>query len=67
MQAYLFNDYWEDIGTMKSFFEANLNLAKDPPNFDFTTPTLRFTRRRDFYPGQVGAVSHQGFHHLPRR
>lgn len=35
VQAYLFNDYWEDIGTMKSFFEANLNLAKDPPNFEF--------------------------------
>lgn len=26
--AYLFNDYWEDIGTMKSFFEANLGLAQ---------------------------------------
>ena len=35
VQAYLFNDYWEDIGTMKSFFEANLSLAKDPPNFEF--------------------------------
>ena len=31
----MFNDYWEDIGTMKSFFEANLALAKDPPNFEF--------------------------------
>jgi len=27
-QAYLFNDYWEDIGTIKSFFEANLALAE---------------------------------------
>jgi len=26
--AYLFNDYWEDIGTIKSFFEANLALAQ---------------------------------------
>ncbi len=26
--AYLFNDYWEDIGTMKSFFDANLALAQ---------------------------------------
>ncbi len=25
--GYLFNDYWEDIGTIKSFFEANLALA----------------------------------------
>jgi len=35
VQAYLFNDYWEDIGTIKSFFEANLNLAKNPPQFEF--------------------------------
>lgn len=27
-QAYLFNDYWEDIGTLKSFFDANLALAE---------------------------------------
>lgn len=27
MQAYLFNDYWEDIGTIKSFFDANLALT----------------------------------------
>ena len=28
VMAYLFNDYWEDIGTIKSFFEANLALAQ---------------------------------------
>ena len=28
VQAYLFNDYWEDIGTIKSFFDANLALTK---------------------------------------
>lgn len=26
-QAYLFNGYWEDIGTIKSFFDANLALT----------------------------------------
>ena len=26
--AYLFNDYWEDIGTIKSFFDANLTLTE---------------------------------------
>lgn len=26
-QAYLFNDYWEDIGTIESFFDANLALT----------------------------------------
>ena len=28
LQAYLFNDYWEDIGTIRSFFEANLALTE---------------------------------------
>jgi ADP-glucose pyrophosphorylase len=27
LQAYLFDGYWEDIGTIKSFFEANLALT----------------------------------------
>ena len=35
VQAYLFNGYWEDIGTIKSFFDANLALAKDPSKFEF--------------------------------
>ncbi|CAK9858574.1 unnamed protein product [Sphagnum jensenii] len=35
MQAYLFDDYWEDIGTIKSFFDANLALTAQPPNFSF--------------------------------
>jgi glucose-1-phosphate adenylyltransferase len=34
--AYLFKDYWEDIGTIESFFEANLALTKQPqPPFSF--------------------------------
>lgn len=28
VMGYLFNDYWEDIGTIKSFFEANLALTQ---------------------------------------
>ncbi|CAN6452950.1 unnamed protein product [Victoria cruziana] len=35
VQAYLFDGYWEDIGTIKSFFEANLALTKQPPKFSF--------------------------------
>ena len=30
VQAYLFDDYWEDIGTIRSFFEANLALVEQP-------------------------------------
>ena len=28
VQAYLFDDYWEDIGTIKSFYDANLALTE---------------------------------------
>jgi glucose-1-phosphate adenylyltransferase len=28
VNAYLFDGYWEDIGTIKSFFDENLKLAK---------------------------------------
>ncbi|MBW4546451.1 MAG: glucose-1-phosphate adenylyltransferase [Symplocastrum torsivum CPER-KK1] len=36
VQAYLFNDYWEDIGTIEAFYEANLALTRQPrPPFSF--------------------------------
>ncbi|KAJ7523294.1 hypothetical protein O6H91_18G045600 [Diphasiastrum complanatum] len=35
VQAYLFNEYWEDIGTIKSFYDANLALTVQPPKFRF--------------------------------
>jgi len=35
VQAYLFSGYWEDIGTIRSFFDANLALAQDPARFEF--------------------------------
>jgi len=35
LSAYLFDGYWEDIGTIGSFFEANLMLTNDLPAFDF--------------------------------
>eukprot|EP00887_Chlorella_sp_A99_P007300 scaffold2.g7300.t1 len=38
VQAYLFNGYWEDIGTIESFFHANLALTQNPPNFEFHDP-----------------------------
>lgn len=36
VQAYLYNGYWEDIGTIEAFYEANLALTKQPqPDFSF--------------------------------
>ncbi len=33
--SHLFNGYWEDIGTIKSFFEANILLGSKNPPFNF--------------------------------
>ncbi len=36
--AHLFEGYWEDIGTVRAFFEANLALAQPLPPFNFFEP-----------------------------
>jgi glucose-1-phosphate adenylyltransferase len=47
VQAHLFDGYWEDLGTVKAYHDANLALAgKDPP-FDFHSPDgVIYTRMR---------------------
>lgn len=35
VHAYVFQGYWEDIGTIRSFFEANLDLVAELPRFNF--------------------------------
>ena len=47
VQAYLFDGYWEDLGTIKSYHEANLALAGDDPPFNFHSPDgVIYTRMR---------------------
>ncbi|CAN0875002.1 Glucose-1-phosphate adenylyltransferase large subunit 2, chloroplastic [Linum grandiflorum] len=50
VQAFLFNDYWEDIGTVKSFFDANLALTEQPPKFEFYDPKTPFYTSPRFLP-----------------
>ena len=35
LKCHIYDDYWEDIGTVRSFFEANLQLCADRPEFNF--------------------------------
>ncbi|PWA38323.1 glucose-1-phosphate adenylyltransferase, nucleotide-diphospho-sugar transferase [Artemisia annua] len=30
VQAYLYDNYWEDIGTIEAFYHANLGITKKP-------------------------------------
>ena len=47
VQAHLFDGYWEDIGTVGAFHQANIDLTRDDPPFDFTSETSPiFTRPR---------------------
>ena len=36
VHTHLFDGYWEDIGTIGAFHQANIDLTKDVPPFDFT-------------------------------
>ncbi|WP_299414052.1 glucose-1-phosphate adenylyltransferase [Acaryochloris sp. IP29b_bin.148] len=55
VQAYLFNDYWEDIGTIAAFFEANLALTRQPqPPFSFYDEEAPiYTRSRYLPPSKL--------------
>jgi glucose-1-phosphate adenylyltransferase len=47
VQTHLFDGYWEDLGTVKAYHEANLALAGDDPPFDFhSAEGVIFTRMR---------------------
>jgi glucose-1-phosphate adenylyltransferase len=55
LQTYLFNDYWEDIGTIGAFFEANLALTAQPnPAFTFYDEKFPiYTRPRYLPPSKL--------------
>jgi glucose-1-phosphate adenylyltransferase len=50
VMVHLFDGYWEDIGTIKAFYDANLSLAGDNPPFDFHTPSAPIYSRPRFLP-----------------
>jgi glucose-1-phosphate adenylyltransferase len=54
VQAYLFNGYWEDIGTISAFYRANLDLTSKIPNFNlFDAEAPVFTRARYLPPSKI--------------
>ena len=51
VQAYVFRGYWEDIGTIESFYRANLALVKQPnPDFSFYDADFPIYTRPRFLP-----------------
>ncbi len=51
VQSFLYDGYWEDIGTIRSFYEANLALLKHPnPHFSFFDPVAPIYSRPRLLP-----------------
>ncbi len=48
--SYVFQGYWEDIGTIRSFFEANLDITSELPRFNFFDMSTPIFSRPRFLP-----------------
>ncbi|MVN90681.1 glucose-1-phosphate adenylyltransferase [Mucilaginibacter aquatilis] len=54
--SYQYEGYWEDIGTIPSFFESNLGLTDDIPAFNLFDKKHIFTRARMLPPSKVSGT-----------
>ena len=58
VQTHLFDGYWEDIGTIGAFHQANIELTRDNPQFDFRFGDHPiFTRPRYLPPSRLSGVT----------
>lgn len=53
VQVHMFDGYWEDIGTIKAFYDANLQLAQPEPPFDLVSPSAPVFSRARFLPPAI--------------
>ena len=58
VHAYFYNGYWADVGTIESFYDANMLLTQPDGPFQFYDPTRPiYTRARFLPPAQVDACT----------
>jgi glucose-1-phosphate adenylyltransferase len=56
--SYQYSGYWTDIGNIYSFFEANLDLTKDIPDFNmFDNERTIYTRSRMLPPAKISGTT----------
>lgn len=61
VQVHLFDGYWEDIGTIKAFFEANLAMAGPNPPFALSRPDwTTYTESRFLPPTRMDGATVRG-------
>src|SRR6266545_2038390 len=51
VNAFIFKGYWEDIGTIRAFYEANLDLTDIVPEYSFFEPESPIYTHPRFLPG----------------
>ncbi|MEQ8210048.1 MAG: glucose-1-phosphate adenylyltransferase [Lacipirellulaceae bacterium] len=58
VQLHPFDGYWEDIGTIRSFYDTNLQLCQKNPPFDLNSATAPvYTRARYLPPTRIDGAS----------
>src|SRR5690606_1849066 len=55
--SYQYDGYWTDIGTISSFFEANIGLTDDIPAFNLFDHNTIFTRPRMLPPSKISGTT----------
>lgn len=56
--SYVYQGYWEDIGTIRNFFEANLDCCNELPRFNFFAENAPiFTRQRNLPASKINGAS----------
>lgn len=53
--GYVFNDFWKDVGTIKSFYEVNMDLASGKEHMAFFYEGSVFTRPRFLPAGRISS------------
>lgn len=51
--SFQYDGYWTDIGTIESFYQANLDLAQDLPKFNLFSTSPIYTRARMLPPSKI--------------
>ena len=51
VSSFIFKGYWEDIGTIRAFYEANLDLTDVVPEYSFFEPDAPIYTHPRFLPG----------------
>ncbi len=52
LYAYRFKDYWKDVGTIESYWAANMELIKTLPEFDLYEDFWKIYTKSDYQPPQ---------------